>query len=112
MKIADLSGIEQLIPPIAQFFGIEPATALLIVGLIVTVANITGRLIPDDATGTLGTVRKIAKVIGLFVPNRIAPRISVNDVAKAAVTRQITDLAQKIDARGREVLREQLPDKD
>lgn len=107
----DLSGMEELIPPIAQMLGIEPATALLGVGLIVTAANIAGRLIPDDATGALGTIRKAAKFIGLVVPNRIARGVSVDEVAKAVVTRKVTNVAETIESDAKQVLREQVTNK-
>lgn len=108
--MVDLSGLEGLIPPVAQALGVEPASALLGLGALVTAANIAGRLIPDTATGFLGGLRKAAKVIGMVVPNRIAPRVTVNDVARAVVTRQVTDLASDITAAGKAVLRDQLPD--
>lgn len=108
----DLSPIEQAIPPIAQMLGIEPATALLLLGLVVTVANILGRLIPDDAIGFWGGVRKVAKVVGLFVPNRITTALSVNDVAKAVVTRKVTDVVGAVETESKAILREQLPDLD
>jgi hypothetical protein len=103
----DLSGIENLIPPVAQLLGIEPATALLMAGLLVTTANVLGRVIPDTATGPLGVVRKVAKIIGLFVPNRIAPAVSVNDVAKAVVAEKVTQLKREIPADAKAILREQ-----
>lgn len=108
-SVVNLSGVENLIPPIAQMLGIEPATALLAVGIIVTVANITGRLIPDTATGVLGGIRRVAKVVGLFVPNRVAPQITVNDVAKAVLTRKAGQLAGEVETEAREVIRDQLP---
>lgn len=83
--MVDLSGIENFIPPIAQMLGIEPSTALLLVGILIVASNVASKLIPDDATGWLGVIRKIAAVIGLCVGNRIVPGVSVNDVAKAVV---------------------------
>lgn len=80
-----MSGLEQLIPPIAQWLGIEPATLLLLLGMLVSAANITSRLIPDDTPGWLGIVRKVAKVIGLYVSPRITSGVSLADVAKASV---------------------------
>lgn len=77
--------IEDFIPPIAQMLGVEPATVLLMLGIVVAVANLLGRVIPDDAGGWLGMVRKASKLLGLFVPNRVTSGISVNDTAKAVV---------------------------
>lgn len=47
---------------------IHTAGGLLTLGLIV--ANAVGRAIPDSATGVAGTVRKLAKFVGLYFPNR------------------------------------------
>ena len=84
----DLSGIEDLIPNLAGLLGIEPATALLIVGILVSLCNLAGRLIPDEATGWLGTVRKVCKFVGLYASNRVTKGVSVNDVA-AEVARNL-----------------------
>lgn len=79
----DISLVEALIPNVAGMLGIEPATALLIVGVVVSVCNLLGRLIPDDATGWLGVVRKVCKFVGLYTSNRVSSGVSVNDVTKA-----------------------------
>lgn len=94
----DLTGIETIIPPVAQALGIEPATALLGLGILVTVANITGRLIPDDATGFLGGLRGVCKAIGLYVPNKITSKVSVNDIASAVVGTMVEDKVQDLAA--------------
>lgn len=39
------------------------------VALIIAIAQFVGKVIPDSATGVLGVIRKIAKVIGLYVSN-------------------------------------------
>lgn len=98
--MVDLSGIEQYIPHLAQWLGIEPATALLFVGIIVMVANLTGRLIPDDATGILGVVRKLCKIIGLYASNRIASGLTVNEVARTTVPiiEQVGDQLDKVES--------------
>ena len=41
-----------------------------IVALVVLGSQIVGRAIPDSATGFLGIVRKLAKVVGLYVKNQ------------------------------------------
>ena len=41
-----------------------------ILALTVAVAQLVGKTIPDTATGALGVIRKIAKIIGLYVPNK------------------------------------------
>lgn len=41
-----------------------------IITLVILAAQIISRAIPDSADGFLGIVRKIAKVIGLYVKNK------------------------------------------
>ena len=41
-----------------------------IIALVVLAAQIIGRAIPDSAGGILGIVRKLAKIVGLYVKNR------------------------------------------
>lgn len=41
-----------------------------IVALVIVVAQIIGRLIPDEATGILGVIRRVAKLVGLYTGNR------------------------------------------
>ena len=36
----------------------------------IAVAQLIGKVIPDSATGVLGVVRKLARVVGLYVNNR------------------------------------------
>lgn len=109
--IVDLSGIQDYIPNIAAWLGLDPATVLLLLTILVTAANITARLIPDTATGYLGALRKVAKIIGMFVPNRVASGISVNDVAKAVVANKITDLKGAVESEAKAKMRDQLAEK-
>lgn len=81
----DLSVLQDLIPDVAGWLNIDPATLLLYLGVIATACNVIGRLIPDDQTGWLGKVRDVAKFIGVYTPNRVASGVSVNDVARAVV---------------------------
>src|SRR3546814_20802821 len=77
-----MNGIEDYIPDLAKLLGVEPSTALLIVGLLIALMNLGGRLIPDDATGWLGVVRKICKLVGLYASNRIRSKLTVNKIAE------------------------------
>ncbi len=77
--------MENLIPLLPSLLGIDVATFYATLGVIVTVANLIGRFIPDSATGPLGVARKIAKVLGLYLGNRISPAVNTNDVARAIV---------------------------
>ena len=92
--------IEDYIPNLAALLGVEPSTALLIVGLIVAFANLGGRLIPDDATGFLGVVRKLCKIIGLYASNRITSGLTVNEVARTTVPiiEQVGDQLDKVES--------------
>lgn len=76
---------EGILPLIAQAIGVAPSTLLMLVLIIMQVANVTARLIPNTATGTLGTIRQIASVVGIYVSSRVQPGVTVNDIAVAAV---------------------------
>lgn len=88
--------ISQLVPILGQVTGLAPSSLLLYVGILVTVANITGRLIPDDKTGFLGGVRKVAKVVGVYASNRVTSGVSANDVVRAVVGAGIHQQAENI----------------
>lgn len=92
----DLSGLQDLIPDVAGWLNVEPSTLLFYLALIGTTANIVSRLIPDDQPGWLGTVRRIATVIGLYVPNRVTSGVTVTDVAKAIVAKGEHEVVTKI----------------
>jgi hypothetical protein len=64
--------------------GIAPSTMILLLFIITQAANLTARAIPETATGWKGTLRKVCSVVGLYMSSRIAPGVTVNDVAKAA----------------------------
>ena len=83
--MVDLSGIEHYIPNVAAFLGVEPATALFLVTVIVVVANLVSKFIPDDKTGVLGLIRKIATFVGIAASNRISAGLTVNEVVKSTV---------------------------
>lgn len=61
------------------------------VALVSLVANAIGRLIPDSATGIPGFIRKVCKVIGIYVPNRITPQDSTVSVAKEVLADQVNE---------------------
>jgi hypothetical protein len=88
--------MDQILQYLAGVLGVSPATFLLILGVVVSVCNLVGKLIPDDATGYLAIIRKIAKVLGLYVSTRITSDVTVNDAARAvagatAITRTDSD---------------------
>lgn len=49
--------------------GIDPGTIATIVAVVLFFERI-GKLIPDDATGILGLVRKASKILGGYVENQ------------------------------------------
>src|SRR3546814_6501469 len=91
-----MNGIEDYIPDLAKLLGVEPSTALLIVGLLIALMNLGGRLIPDDATGWLGFVRKICKLVGLYASNRITSKLTVNKIAETTVP-IVNELGEQIE---------------
>lgn len=90
----------QVLTLIAAKLGLDVVTLVGLLPLIVLGSNIVGRLIPDDKTGVLGFVRKIAKVGGLYVSNRISSGIKVNDVVKVAAglkaVEEVPELAETL----------------
>jgi hypothetical protein len=90
----DLSMLEAMIPDIAGWLNIEPATLLLYMMLICTAANIVSRVIPDDVGGFWGQVRRICTIIGAYTPNRVTRGISVNDVARSIVAPAIDEVIE------------------
>ncbi len=77
--------MDQLINGLIGLLGIQGVTVMAFLAVLSVVSQMIGKLIPDDATGVLGIIRKITKVLGLYVSNRIETGVSVNDAARAAV---------------------------
>jgi len=69
-----------------QTLGLSPDLVATVVAISMVCAAL-GKLIPDTATGPLGWVRKVLKVGGLYVSNRVAPGESVSDVARSVINR-------------------------
>ena len=69
---------------LATWLGVSPVTLLAITIVLMTGFNIIGRVIPDSATGWLGNLRKVCKVLGLFIQNRVLPGITASEVALSA----------------------------
>lgn len=77
--------LDQLINGLASVFGVEDATLVAVLVLLAALANLVSRLIPDDSTGWLAVVRKVAAVLGLYVPNRISRNTTSRDAEKVAL---------------------------
>jgi hypothetical protein len=82
--------VENIVDLLPALLGIPADRFYTFLIILVTVANLVGRAIPDSATGVLGGVRKVAKIVGLYVGNRISPTVSANDVARA-ITATVPD---------------------
>lgn len=50
--------------------GLSPIVVAVIVGLILAFERV-GKAIPDSATGVLGIVRKMSKILGLYTTNKV-----------------------------------------
>lgn len=85
----DLSGLEQMMPDIAQWFNVDPATVVFWLGVICMACNVAGRLIPDDATGALGVARVVCKFIGAHVQNRVTTGVKTSDVIRDIAQSQL-----------------------
>lgn len=68
-----------------QVTGIDAASWVLFFGVIVAVCNYITRIIPDDETGWLRTVKVITRGIGLYTSNKVSKDVTVNDVAKTVI---------------------------
>ncbi len=79
-------GLSDLATQLGALIGVQPSTLLLFIMVITTLANTGARLIPSDATGTLGTLRKICAIIGVYVSSRVTSGVTVEDVATAAAS--------------------------
>lgn len=98
--------MENLIPIVAAKLGMAPSALLFYIGLMLMVARLVSRLIPDDATGWQGVVHKIARFLAVDVSNRITSGVSQTDIARkvigtqvsAAADAQIQDLAAEADS--------------
>lgn len=81
---------------IQEIFGISAEQLAIILVVISLVCRVTGKLIPDSATGILGLVRKVVKFVGLQVENRIEPGVTTEDVSKASLSiANVARLARK-----------------
>lgn len=78
--------MDEFLVILSQMLGIDQQTIAMLLPLLVIVCGSLGKLIPDSATGFLGILRKILKVIGLYTTNRVQPGITTTDVAKAALS--------------------------
>lgn len=75
--------MEQILLFLPGLLGLDPGTFVLLVGVLVTIANVIAKLIPESATGFAGVVRKVCAFIGVALANRITPNVTSKDISKA-----------------------------
>lgn len=75
--------MDAIVTGLLSTIGLEGSALLGVLALVSLVARLIGKAIPDSATGALGIVRKVAKVVGLYVSNRINAAETEATVAKA-----------------------------
>lgn len=85
--------MDNLIPLIAGQLGLTPSTLLFYAGLLIMVARLVSRLIPDDATGWRSVVHKIARFIAIDVSNRITSGVSQTDIARRMIGAPVSQAA-------------------
>jgi len=68
---------------------------LLALGLLHLAATVAARMIPDDKSGILGSIRKTAGVIGVEPSSRISDGVSIKDVTTVTVD-AVPEVAQKV----------------
>lgn len=106
----DLSFIEHLIPDVAGWLNVEPATLVALIGFVLGACNLAGRLIPDDAEGVLGWVRRICKFLGVCASNRVSSGVKTSDVIKSVVGERVEYEASERIREGAEKVGALIPD--
>lgn len=89
-----------LIPQLAEWFGVSPSSFVAAMGVFIAVSNILSRLIPDDAVGVLGYARRFFSIAGLYVSNRVTSGVTVNAIATSLVAeapKEIVEAAAQTD---------------
>lgn len=86
--------MEQIILLIPNLLGLDPEQFTLWVIVLVAVANVVSKRIPESSTGVFGVIRKIAAFVGLALANRITPNVTSKDISKA-IAAGIPDSAVK-----------------
>lgn len=57
--------------PIIDGLGLDAVALMALFSVLSIVSRLIGKTIPDNATGALALIRKIAKIIGLYTQNRV-----------------------------------------
>lgn len=75
--------MDQIFNYLPNLLGLDPQAFTLYLVILVTVANVVAKLIPESTVGWLGVVRKICAFIGVNLANRITPNVTSKDISKA-----------------------------
>lgn len=86
--------ISMLAPELAKLLGVQPSTLVLLIFALNVASRAITRAIPDNATGWQGFVRRLTAILAVEVSSRIAPGVTVKDVARAAADTQ--PITQKV----------------
>lgn len=70
---------------ILRQLGFDGVGLVALYSMLVLGCRLIARVIPDDKTGFLGLIRKVSRVVGLDLSNRITSGVSINDVSKASL---------------------------
>lgn len=68
-----------------KLWGLHGTSLIVTLLLVSFVCQAVGKIIPEDATGWKGALRKVCKVVGIYVSNRITSGVSTADVARATL---------------------------
>jgi hypothetical protein len=77
--------MDGLIDMIAHELGLTGVTLLVVMLILSKGCNLLARLIPDNATGFKGLVRRVCVVLGVYASSRVASGVTQADVAKGFV---------------------------
>jgi hypothetical protein len=81
--------MDEIISVLSSLFHWDQSSILFYIILASMGSRALGNYIPESATGVVGMVRKLAKVFGLYVANRITPGVSTSDVASALIASNV-----------------------
>ncbi len=84
------------LPVIAGWLHMAPSQLLLYIGALIATCNIVTKLIPNDAVGWLGTVRKVTAIPAMYVSSRVTSGVTIADVAAASMV--TPPIPQKVEA--------------
>jgi hypothetical protein len=76
--------INQLVDSFASKLGLTGTSLIATFAILMFVCQAIGKAIPEDATGALGFLRKVCKVIGLYVTNRVTNGLTITQAVKNA----------------------------